>query len=686
MPETPEPTVAEPKPLQEGEIPASPDAQITALEQEIRTRNNPEEVGRRLASTAYEMRKQTFAVLRELAFRFVHCPEILECLLNGYRARWAGVQYTIANILREAGEIDAATHLYDRAFSQIFQTQPDADTLRKAAEVGIELGRHDCAARAVEQIIRLAADDFTVVSLAIGLSHHYLHSGHRQEAESIWERLLARWPQHKDVQKAHMRFKRECRRSSSAGDQEKPSERSGSCDPRFERAKALRVASDWEGLFRECSEMFTTLADNATLSFWMSTARIIATHHRDVRTANGIWAIILQHAPRHVSSYLRFSDEFNVPGQDPETDRLIQRAHTLCREIEKPIKTPLASSNETLNAMVVIDKISKTARQWLIHADRLVTAQGFSSALRIWTALLRHEQGLAPHITRGLIRIATELPPERAFDELRITETIASVPIATHLYRSAAANVRTSHPDLSLRILTTLKEASPEDAGNCLALAEALMKQKKFTEAARIWLPLWPGHANACARCAATLARLRQHSLARQLFTEVAKISPAALIRHGYEHFQNPGAADLVLQCIGPILPTGDEHKLQEHQMLALKLYVRHGASPQQSRVLLSKLVESQALSQREAERILATPPVLQSQQMQKERDVEIEEYLQQQMPGLQRAGFFRRMIQTQPLLNPGKKTSRTARSVLLHPRRLYSPDSLDPKKRHRKK
>jgi len=670
------------------------DRQTAELEQEIQTQNNPEEVGQRLAAMAYAVRREAFAILKGLALRFTNQPEIMLRLLAGCHARWAKARYTIARDLSERGEGDLALRLYEEAFLQTIRESSDADTLRDAVETGMQLNQENRAAEAMQKLLALAEKDESTISDVASLAYHCAKIGRPHEADLIWQRLLAAWPENKSVQKSYAKFMRESVASPATNHcDEQTKGNLKQCTQHRGDLKSLANSAPQAELLHECEKRIAASADDETVVFWINMTRFIATQHHDMLTANRLWAVILKHAPQHASSFLRFSTEFNTLGQDKETDRLIRYAHALRQATGKPdnkgkriaLKRTSMVNTRALDAIVTIDAIPQTAHQWLTKAGQLVTEQNFAPAFRIWIALLKHDSRLMPAVTRGLVRIAIELPPERVFTDMRVKETLLLEPSAANLYRSVASNINDSHPVVARQILSALHEAKPEDPGNCLALAELLIGQKRFEEAAQLWLPLKQSHANSCAHCAFTLVQKQQHALAQSLYREVAKFSPVQLIKHGYEYFQDPAMSDLVLECIEPILPTGNERHVEQHQVLALKLFLRHGTQAQRVQAILSRLVGSGALTNHAAERILATPPIQHSRQIQMQRDTEIEAYLTEKTPSLQRGQFFHRLLETKPLMNPGKKTDRTTRSVLLHPKRLFDADSPDPKTRRKK-
>ncbi len=667
------------------------DQQTAALEQEIHRRNNPEEISQRLSSRQEQTRKQAFGVFRSLVQTFTNQPSIIQRLIAGCREQWPKAGYVIAKDLFQKGHHDLACLIAEEAWRQTLQNTPNADELCDAASTTMRLGQKEATSQLTRMLVELSEKENGAVSHCISLAYSYARAGRTTEASIIWKRLRAAWPEDGVIKKAYVRFMRETSYSPAPEDGMATSPKP--FDVHIEQAKLLVATSRQADVLRQCEASITASADNETLSSWMNMARVIVSQHRDLQTANRLWRIILRHAPQQAFSFMRFSSEYNVIGSNPEVDALIRYAHSICHDFAKPqnkgkrIELKSTSVNiEALDETITIDTVPQTAHQWLTQAGQSITAKDVASAFHIWIPLLQQDPRLMPAVTRGLVRIITELSSDHVLPELRMHEVIQSVSVAVNLYRSVAANVYDIAPDITEKILYTLHEIKSEDPGNCLTLANFLLKQNKYKEAAELWLPLRESHAQACARCASDLAQHREHALAKNLYAEVAKVSPAALVRHGYEYFQDPNMGQFVLDAIEPILPTGNEKPVEQFQIFALKLFLRHSTQVQRAQTILSRLVASKAMTPRQAERLLSTPAISQSQQILEQRDAEMEEYLMKQMPDLQRGQFFRRLSQTKPLLKPGKRTDRTARSVLLHPQRLYTPDSPDPKNRRKKK
>lgn len=665
-----------------------------SLEREIRKRHNPEEVAARLAGAQYAVRREAYATLCDLALRLTDAPEILERLLESMRSQWNLVYFVLARGCLEKGEAELALRFYAQGCEASLGHYGHASTLCKIAELGTILGRHDCAAEAEDQLFDLITrGNENAVNECRGLAYAHARNGFEENAGRLWQRLLAACPENHKLKRSFLRFR--CRNLSPVTDASNDPGTRKRQERHDARSGIVVHSGNPSAIVDECATALSARTDDETLVYWINIARFLAEKRGDTPTANLIWNNILLHAPTCASAYLRFSKQFNVLGRNPQADHLIRHAQDLSRENAKPrnngkkirLKNGGSVSKERLDDIVTVDGVPKLAGWWLTQAGQCVSRKETATAFRIWIAVLRHSQQVMPAVTRGLVRIVREFPAEQVLKELRIPETIQNLSCAAHLYQSLAANVAQSHPAVARQIMHALVAAQTQNAGSRLMLAEFLIRDQEYGAAKELWLPLDKHDANACANCAALLAEHGQHALAKELFAAVAPLAPAALIRYGYRHFREPNMGDAVLECIESILPMGDERHVEEHQVLALKLLMHHGIRHEQTHALIRSLTRSGALSTQAAERILSTPLVIRSRRAQAQRDAELEEYLLRHMPDLRKNTFFRQLEEHQPLLKkPGKRTDRTARSVLLHPHRSDVPVTHGPVPRRKKK
>ncbi len=264
--------------------------------------------------------------------------------------------------------------------------------------------------------------------------------------------------------------------------------------------------------------------------------------------------------------------------------------------------------------------------------------------------------------------------PQRFLREMRMDEMLQSVPGSAWLYQTVELYLRDKKllQQLADGISQHLHDASPQSDAQSSG-AHALMQQRRWQEAVNVWMPLHPEAAEDCVQCAIDLHREGQSALARQLFGQIAQVAPAISIRYGYQFLQHPSMAETVLSSIEPLLPTGEETELSQHQRLAIRLFVRHSPNYQQIFPALRRLVEYGVLDKEDFQ-------LLTEENYQRlRRDEEIEAYLKQHLPTLRTGNFFSAMQERQPKRVAGKRTNLTAKNVVQRPGMMGNPPSHDP-------
>jgi tetratricopeptide (TPR) repeat protein len=675
------------------------DAKATELEQQVRASRYA-----RVAETITEgiemTRKDGFRVLIKIAAQLTDSPNAVRSLLASCRINWPCVDIDIAAHLHAAGQKEIAASIFERNFSAMDFDTVEPTRLCRGIELAITLQKPGVAAMK-DALLRQAEQNQEALSQAVSLAYAYGRMGQMDEAQSLWQTILAMRNGDANLQKNYEKFQKRMR-----GDPIIPSPppkprrillkppnadtKARDFDPAIEEAKSLVKTDQKHRIAGLCAQSLAKEANNNVLSTWINIARACATEG-DGLTANRVWSLILDIDPKRVFSFLDFSRDFNVKGKNKEIDTLIRRAHTLVPEYRKygkgrpeiQLRHNRKTNRNILDNPVEIDGVTQSIQDWLSYAGPFAANGDYKRAKYIWLTILEHEHGAMPSVTRGFIRMSTELSADEYMAELDILPTLQRQPDLGKLYRSIAANLNSSDPPLAEQVLTETNTVQPEDAGNAFALSSFLINKRRYKDATEIWFPLRETHALACARCASMLAEKGYNVFAARLFAEVARISPVAALKHGYEFLLNAKRGASTLECIKPLLPIGDEKTLEVYHTYALRLFIKHGAID--LRQVIRKLLASGALRQNDLLQLSEALPVTSAEEAVPERDREVEEYLERRMPDLKTSKFFSSLSERQPVINPGKKTNRAARSVLASPQRLHVPNSHDPKRPRKK-
>ncbi|MDB4977997.1 MAG: hypothetical protein JWM56_183 [Candidatus Peribacteria bacterium] len=677
------------------------DVEVVAheLEEEIRQKQNAREIAERISNGIFMTRKDGFKVLTRISLALGDQPEVVMTLLEKCSNNWPFADLNISYALLKEGHKEIGILLYEKYFSNKDCRELDSRTLRQGVNLAEMLGKLEEANQMIEILLSRSSTNEIDHDQLLSIAYDYGRTGRSEDAEFLWQRIFKTRDWDTSLDKKYRDYQNKMKKEIARQEHLNASNEvdiSKDADIYIERAKDTIRKKEWSKLLDFCKTTFEIEKSPRACDAWRCFA-FTCFQEDEITTGIKIWEVILEYFPMQVFAFMKLSEKFPFKGKDPEIDVFIKKTESLSAKLARhpgrkkvsPIK--LKNDNrpnpEALERLIDIDGIVYSISEHLMQAGQHVSFGEHDKAIRIWTIILQHDQGAMASVIRGFLRMSRLISPEEFIEKLKIREILQGQPDIGRLFSSIAANLFLRDPETAEKISYQLNNVQPERPGNTVTLSDILIKRRKFSAAYHIWLPLKESHAYACAHCASKLMTVGQEILANKLFKEVAKISPLASIRHGYESFQDPQKSDKVLACIQPLIVTGDEEKLEEHQFFALKLFIRHNRDLDRTRYIIHKLVESGAITREQAYQLGITPPILRDQNVdQNDRDRQIEEYLAKNMPTLRKSNFFSTLEERQPIIDPGRKTSRTAHSVLRKPYRSHAPDTHDPKHRPKRK
>lgn len=630
---------------------------IGEFEFEIR-RGNHNEVARRLAEESRTQRGalRIFFILSE---KFIGQTEVVEQMASAIMDVDVSMGFRIAEKFLDAHQPSPALALFEKTIDLLEEGQFTMRDFQKSIPVAMRLGKIDVGYKLMDVLLENEKEGGKLSRANIISIIHDLAPDHMEHAMVFWGKL-----HEKNIYKqATVLAYRNFRKKFGLSDIELNEQDDSESIPHLSllnKARPLVATERRAEMPALCEEDLSDRDDINAASQWIQLAREVAVH--DLPIANAIWAVVLRHQPQRKSSFLHFSKEFNAETDDPEIHALMQHANS--------IPDNKSERGEMFAKPLVIDTVTKSPAQWLLLAETHRRNGKYEQAFRIWHALLRASNCFQVNVAQGIERIVRHFSGDIASleKELRIPETLSAAPGSSTVYRSVAASLRDDKPDVTECISRALFRIEPRDSGHANSLAHCLIYRGRFDEAVDMWFPLHKKFARSCAQVASMLIDHDQEQHAARLFAEVAKVDPVSSIAHGYQYFQSSSMNLHVLDCIEPLLPTGQETALQEHQLIALRLLARHDGTHGRVDQLLAELRTTGAVTADHVREISSIAIVTRSEQIRDERDREIERYLKKFMPTLGKSKFFRDLRSTS-VDKPGKRTATATRNVLGRPR-----------------
>ncbi len=553
-----------------------------------------------LRMTAFTHR-EVLRILTKIASRLTDQPQVLQALLASCSDTFPGIDLRVVHcsdgeVLTKVGPTILERNLHDIDVLTVGPGQ-----LYECVRLARTLGYQDKAKKMMDALLLRSGNCDKALSQVISLAYEYRREGKGAEAEQLWQRIFSARPGDTELRKkyaAYMKRKEEVipafsQRPATANDR-----------PDFESLKALVDDGRLREMITVCKSSLERDTSGGMLAHWINFTYRFA-REECAAVANEVWRVILDRAPSHASSFLRFSHTYNASERNTDTDALIRRARALNQKENGRYSSKglgyhpkdRETMRHVLERRLEIQGQHQTVQQWLVSADTRVRERQYGRAKDIWIALLDQEPNAMPSVSRGYIQLANGLSDEQCMKEFHIRETLETRPRLNQLFISVARQTR---PALGERVLREVR-ATLNDYDSALKLFHILVKKEDYIGATKMWLPLDAAHARECEECASILLnKYNQKAFAGLLYAQVARTLP------GCGKFAVSVSHD-VLKILKSLLPTGCEKSLEPCDMFMLDFFMRHDA--ESAIKIIQSLQKSGAINTRDAEMLRSPLP-----------------------------------------------------------------------------
>ena len=627
---------------------------------------------------------EAFGLFIEVAMRFKQDKPVLRQILVTCREKFAGAGIRLAQIMTDRKDLQSAAVLFDDYFLEWISDEENTSAFEKAYDIAVKLGKTQEAASILETLYVWCAKTEKAFSIIVSIAYVIARSGDMNRAHNIWTRIYTARNEDAEVLKRHRRYYRAIVKEMQVApallipsELDEPVQGPHNSPPKGK--VKLTERKDRSHLPDQCRASLTTRSTNGAMSKWLNLTTRCA-REGDLLTANRIWKVVLNVDPTKVFSFLQFSDTWNKGPQSGEIADLLQYASALCQRQRDPtkkgkngpeifVRRGVAINNaDILEKPLQIGEKTLKLNQWLAHAGDCTRHGKYREAVQCWMYLFHADNQTLRSVLRGFIHMSRELDEVKFLKELRIDEMTVMFMHADSVYCELALELRSVNRELSGKILQSVHKLRPDSPGNTLALSRHYIAQRKFDEAVSLWLPVKESHARECAAAASALLAAGRTELATRLFTDISKVSPLSSLLHGYEFFQDLTKSAHVLACLRPLLPAGNEEKLEDYHIFALRLFFRHSGDSGPHIQTAAMLEERGVLTEAQAAALRSIAISSAMEKVRSKRDAELEAFLELRIPELKTSNFFNDLQERKPVMSTGKKTTGTTAQVLRLP------------------
>lgn len=618
--------------------------QLALLTRELRTKKNVEEVAARLTDKQKMTHDEGIQVLNALAERLQDEPGLVQQLIEQCRTVWPSLYLGMTRATYGGKQEEDSTEAEPVAMHALPTWK-----LHSIGAQAIEADNKEDVQRVFDVLLGRIRKDPRARAGAIGLLYLMSDKGQTQQAEKIWRQMINRLPRdQKLITKFHM-FQRKSatQRDAQSHDAllqtENGKENASQGNEYLQEARTKLEAGEMPDLQVLCDASLRIQPGQGVISGWLNCAADLALQ-QNAEAALTIWRTLLEHRPDHRQSFLKFCMKHGISGLDAETDSLIKK------DID--------------NKMIRIGAVIQSANSWLTEAKTLSQNDKFEYAFLIWNQLLKRSVHFQKNIVENVTEIAARKSPQELVD---IVPT--SVQGRGLLLASVGKQLfRKGHTERAEALLKLLIARTPENPESYSVLATHYVRNKKYKEAFDLWIPLAETHALSCAETASQLTKAGQKEQAHRLFMEVARVSPQASIQYGYEHLLSTRVGDDFFECLQPLLPQGNETAIQDVQLQALRLLMRHGRNEEIERILKG-LVVTGAIQQETITQLHNIPVMDPALSPEEQRDREIEEFVRKRAR-LSRSPATKIMTRSHPIIRRDQAVNGTVSTVIMNPHR----------------
>jgi hypothetical protein len=381
---------------------------------------------------------------------------------------------------------------------------------------------------------------------------------------------------------------------------------------------------------------------------------------------------LLKEHPTLAIAAKRFCDRNSIP--ENHSRNLLQAAGQSLAERKR--EQPGAFPKVYLDREVRIHGKSETIRAWLKEADSIPVSHPLSGeaerVVDIWMSILHEFPSTTPFFKTKLQGLLGRIEPSHWLTSLQVRERCQRSGAVVNLLTSVATAGVQEGKTIARQLFEELLSSAPS-SGIRIAYSHALIKVGDLSGAIALWKDLPPseGYATLVFVEEAQAAHPKVAVHLNTIIDQVVGRDPRACVAMAYRQMalwpSPPLARELLTRLIEK--QTGP---LTENDRTAIALMVEHrGIKAAHKAQMVDNLRGEGKLSHEECDSLRSEFHIQPHNQAILERDSEIEEYLNRAMPTLRTGTFFRELSERQPHLNPGKKTSRMARSVLFKTNRM---------------
>jgi hypothetical protein len=381
---------------------------------------------------------------------------------------------------------------------------------------------------------------------------------------------------------------------------------------------------------------------------------------------------LLKEHPELAKAAKRFCDRNSIP--ENHSRNLLRTAGQSLAERKR--EQPGTFPKVYLDREVRIHGKSETIRAWLKEADSIPVSHplsgGAERVVDIWMSILHEFPATTPFFKTKLQGLLGRIEPSHWLTSLQVRERCQRSGAVVNLLTSVATAGVQEGRTIARQLFEELLSSAPS-SGIRIAYSHALIKVGDLSGAIALWKDLPPseGYATLVFVEQAQAAHPNVAAHLNTIIDQVVGSDPKACVAMAYRQMalwpSPPLARELLTRLIEK--QTGP---LTENDRTAIALMLEHrGIKAAHKAQMVDNLRGEGKLSHEECDSLLSDFHIQPHNQAILERDSEIEEYLNRAMPTLRTGTFFRELSERQPHLNPGKKTSRMARSVLFKTNRM---------------
>jgi hypothetical protein len=392
---------------------------------------------------------------------------------------------------------------------------------------------------------------------------------------------------------------------------------------------------------------------------------------------------LLKEHPTLTKAAQRFCDRNSIP-ENHSRNLLRAVGQSLAK---RKREQPGAFPKVYLDREVSIHGRCKTIRAWLKEANALTVSHPLSGAAEgvvdIWMSIVHEFPSTTPFFKTQLQGLLQRIEPTRWLTALQVSERCQRGGAVVNLLTSVArAGVQEGRP-IARQLFEELLSSAPS-SGIRKTYSHALIKGGDLSGAIALWKDLPPseGYATLVFVEEAQAANSKIAVHLNTIIDQIVGSNPMACVAMAYRQMALWPSPPLARELLTRLIER-QAGSLTENDRTAICLMLEHrGIKAAHKAQMLDNLRGEGKLSHEEYDSLLSEFHIQPHNQAILQRDSEIEEYLNRAMPTLKTGTFFRELSERQPHLNPGKKTSRMARSVLFKTNRMTQNNTRPGQKR----